>query len=132
MEILSNTPLLLLGEGAWEWLLIGYLSHIILDTFNIQGVPLFYPFSRIEFVAFHNRAWRIPYGSPAEMTLLALVLLSTLSLVPLARGGFMPAFHRMVGSPGAAVEGFRRWRDSFEVLATLDGDAPLRREVQHG
>lgn len=124
-------PLFVYDSSAYSWLIIGYLSHIFLDAFNVQGVPLFYPFSRLEFVSFHNRAWRIPYGSPAEMTLLAVVLLSTLALVPLARGGFMPAFHRMVGSPGAAVEDFQRWRDSYEVFLTLDGDAPLRREMQH-
>ncbi|MFC4995967.1 hypothetical protein [Rubritalea tangerina] len=83
-------------------------------------------------MAFHNRAWRIPYGSPAEMTLLACVSLGTLALIPLAKGGFSPAFHRMVGSPGATVEDFQRWRDDFKVYALLDGDAPLQREAQRG
>ncbi|MFC4995986.1 hypothetical protein [Rubritalea tangerina] len=64
-----------------------------------------------------------PYGSPAEMTLLACVSLGTLALIPLAKGGFSPAFHRMVGSPGATVEDFQRWRDDFKVYAARWGCA---------
>ena len=124
------SPTLLLSDSVLPWALIGIASHVLLDTFNIQGVPLFYPFARLEFVAFHNRAWRIPYGSPAEMTMLALVSLCTLALLPLAAGGFSPAFHRMVGSTGATVEDFQRWRDDFKVYAVLNGDAPLQREAQ--
>ncbi|MFD2160272.1 metal-dependent hydrolase, partial [Rubritalea tangerina] len=129
---LALSPTLIFSDSLLPWALMGIASHVLLDTFNIQGVPLFYPFSRLEFVAFHNRAWRIPYGSPAEMTLLACVSLGTLALIPLAKGGFSPAFHRMVGSPGATVEDFQRWRDDFKVYALLDGDAPLQREAQRG
>jgi membrane-bound metal-dependent hydrolase YbcI (DUF457 family) len=126
------SPSLLFSSSLFSWAIVGYVSHVLLDTFNIQGVPLFYPFSRLEFVAFHNRAWRIPYGSTAEMTMLAIVCLCTLALVPLARGGFSPAFHRMVGSPGATIEDFQRWRDTHKVYCIVDGDAPLKREALKG
>ena len=126
------SPSLMFSDSLLPWAVIGYLSHILLDSFNIQGVPLLYPFSNIEFVSWHNKGWRVPYGSKAEMTVLACVSLGTLALFPLAEGGFSPAFHRMIGSPGAAIEDFHRWRSTNKVYVTIHGDSPLKREALKG
>lgn len=55
--------LLLLNPAALVWLLVGYVSHVLLDTANISGVPLLWPW-RLQFWLVGNRAWRVPYGSP--------------------------------------------------------------------
>ncbi|MEM6429106.1 MAG: metal-dependent hydrolase [Deinococcota bacterium] len=112
--------LLLLTPRAWLWLLVGMLTHILLDAHNIQGVPLLYPL-RLEFVSVTNKTWRCGYGSPAEFGYLAAFALSALALSPLALDGFSPWFHRVLGAPYGAVEDYLLWRDRYQVVVDVRG-----------
>lgn len=125
------SPLLLIAPAAWAWLLVGALSHVLLDTANITGVPLLWP-ARIEFVLVHNRGTRVAYGSPREHWWFAAFVLGALLLAPLARDGFTPWFHRLLATPTGAVQDYLRWRDRFEVWADVRGHNLLMGEAVHG
>lgn len=127
----AASPLLLVAPGAWAWLLVGALSHVLLDTANITGVPLLWP-ARIEFVLVHNRGARVPYGSPREHWWFAAFVLGALLLAPLARDGFTPWFHRLLATPTGAVQDYLRWRDRYEVWADVRGHNLLTGEVVDG
>jgi inner membrane protein len=117
---LVSSPLLLLYPPAWTWLLIGAATHIVLDTANINGVPLFWP-GRLEAVLFYDRSLRVPYGSPKEFTWLAVIALLALLLMPLSIDGFSPWFHRALGTTYGGVEDYLRWRNDYEVWAEVKG-----------
>lgn len=125
------SPLLLVAPGAWGWLLVGVLSHTLLDTANITGVPLLWP-ARLELVLVHNRGARVPYGSPREHWWLASFALGALLLTPLARDGFAPWFHRFMGTPHGAVLDYLRWRDGYGVWASVVGHNLLTGEAVDG
>jgi len=117
---LATGPLVLLSSAAWVWLLVGALTHILLDTANITGVPLFWP-ARLEVVLVRDRSLRVPYGSPKEFTWLGCFAVAALALMPLSSDGFSSWFHRMLGTPYGAVEDYLGWRASFEVWAQVRG-----------
>jgi membrane-bound metal-dependent hydrolase YbcI (DUF457 family) len=114
------SPLLWLNPRAFWMLLLGVLSHLVLDTWNIIGVPLLYP-SRIQFWFVINRAYRLPYGSPIEGTVLVSLFFAGVILFPISRQGFSPVFHQWLGTPSGVVSDYLEWRDSFEVFAQVDG-----------
>lgn len=127
----AASPLLLVAPGAWAWLLVGALSHVLLNTANITGVPLLWP-ARIEFVLVHNRGTRVPYSSPREHWWFATFVLGALLLAPLARDGLMPWFHRLLATPTGAVQDYLRWRDRYEVWVDVRGHNLLTGEVVDG
>jgi membrane-bound metal-dependent hydrolase YbcI (DUF457 family)/biotin carboxyl carrier protein len=117
---LMFAPLLVYNPRAFWYLMIGVLSHILLDTVNVVGVPLLYP-SRLQFWFVLNRSYRIPYGSSAEGTLAITFAMSGMLLFPLSQEGFTPAFHRFLGTPSGVVSDYLEWRDTNEVIAQVEG-----------
>ena len=126
-----SLPVLWIYNPVWVWLLIGMLTHIVLDAGNITGVPLLYP-HRVQFWMVHNRAWRVPYGSPKEFTWLAVISLTTVALVPLSLDGFSPWFHRLLGTAYGAVEDYNLWHDDYEVWAEIRGENLITSEQING
>ncbi|MGC8905689.1 metal-dependent hydrolase, partial [Thermus sp.] len=109
----------------WSFL-AGYLSHLLLDTLNVNGVPLLWPW-RAQFWMFAAREWRIRYASPQEATLALFLALSAFALWPLSGQGFASAFRHLVGTPEVAVLDYLDWRDRWEVWAEVRG---FNRETQ--
>ncbi len=126
-----SLPVLWIYNPVWVWLLIGMLTHIVLDAGNITGVPLLYP-HRVQFWMVHNRAWRVPYGSPKEFIWLAVISLTTVALVPLSLDGFSPWFHRLLGTAYGAVEDYNLWHDDYEVWAEIRGENLITSEQING
>ncbi len=123
--------LFLVNPKALIYLLLGMLTHILLDTANIVGVPLLYPW-RLQFWLVANRAWRVPYNSPREFTWLGVISLLAVCLVPLSLDGFSPWFHRALGTPYGAVEDYLQWREDYEVWAEIKGHNLLTDEDVNG
>ena len=124
-------PLYFALPGVWFAFLYGYLSHILLDTLNVNGVPLLWPM-RLQFWFFANRKLRIPYGSPAEATLSLVCGLAALGLWPLGSDGFDTAFRRVVGTPETAVADYIDMRETNEVYAVLNGFNSETQEPMNG
>ena len=128
----------LLALPFWFWnprvfwfILLGTLSHIMLDTANVIGVPLLYP-SRLQFWLVTNRAYRMPYGSPLEGTLTVSCFFIAALLYPTSGEGFDKQFHRFMGTPSGVVSDYLDWRDSNEVFAVVDGFNTETQEKIHG
>lgn len=124
-------PLALYSPGVWYAFLYGYLSHLLLDTLNINGVPLLWPNPR-QWWFFGSRRMRVPYGSPLEATLSVVFVFLALLLYPLGGDGFDTAFRRVVGTPETAVADYIDMRETHEVYAVLNGFNSQTQEPMHG
>jgi inner membrane protein len=69
-------PFVLIGFlnfGLGFALLIGFLSHIFMDTLTWNGCPFLYPFSKINFVALNKRN-RVRTGTAKEKAIFVFLL----------------------------------------------------------
>lgn len=124
-------PLYFASPGVWFAFLYGYLSHLLLDTLNVNGVPLLWP-NRLQFWFFPNRKMRVPYGSPTESTIALVMLFTGIFLWPVGSNGFDTAFRRMVATPETAVADYIDMRETNEVFAVLTGFNSETQEPMNG
>jgi len=77
----------------------GVFSHFILDMLTIQGIPLFYPFSRAPCVVPANPAYRVRSGNVKSETI-AFMFFSVvvLSSYDLFINGFWTSYNRSFGT----------------------------------
>ena len=120
-----------LPPGPRTALLAGWASHLLLDTLNVNGVPLLWPL-RLQFWFFPSRALRVRYGSPQEATLALFLALAAFVLWPLAGLGFDTAFRHLVASPETAVADYLKWRDRRAVRVRLTGFNRVTQERVEG
>lgn len=93
-------PLYLIGGGA--------ISHCIIDTWTLSGLPMFTPITEKIFVL-AKRAYRIATGSRAEMIFLAFLVFLTLAIGHVSsRGGFRAMMLSLMGNYQMAVEAYQR------------------------
>ncbi len=64
---------ILMDMKILQWLMIGAISHGILDCLNKSGVRLFLPFSDLTVVCF-NKDWRIRTASVPEVIVFSLIV----------------------------------------------------------
>ena len=124
-------PLYFAYPGVWFAFVYGYLSHLLLDTLNVNGVPLLWP-NRLQFWFFGNRKLRVPYGSPAESSLAVIFSVVAILLWPMGNNGFDTAFRRVVASPETAVADYIDMRETNEVYAVLNGFNSETQEPMNG
>ena len=124
-------PLSSVNPSSVTAFLIGVLSHILLDTANVNGVFLLWP-ARVQFVFLPIRSMRIKYGSPAEAYLAVVMLLLALVLYPVGKDGFDTTFRRFVASPETAVLDYLDFHPSNSVFVGLDGFNRLTQEKMSG
>jgi membrane-bound metal-dependent hydrolase YbcI (DUF457 family) len=117
---LVSSPLILWNSSVFAFLLLGFVSHLILDTFNISGVPLLWPV-RTVFWFWPHRAYRVAYNSPLERLVMVSCVLACVAVMPFSSAGFSPSFHRFLGTPSGVVADYLAWRDSSEVFADVEG-----------
>jgi len=124
-------PLSSINPSSVTAFLIGVLSHILLDTANVNGVFLLWP-ARVQFVFLPVRSMRIKYGSPAEAYLALVMLLLALVLYPVGKDGFDTTFRRWVATPETAVLDYLDFRSSNAVFVHLDGFNRVTQEKMLG
>jgi inner membrane protein len=73
-------------------LLVGYASHPLLDTVNVNGVKLFYPFSNVRCVfpldVNNPHRYRVPTGSRLDRALGIMFLLGCIPTFYIAQQGY--------------------------------------------
>ena len=124
-------PLEQVQPASYWAFLWGYLSHLLLDTFNVNGVPLLWP-ARVQFWFFPARSMRIKYGSPAESVVALICFGLGFGLWFIGQDGFDTTFRRLVASPETAVIDYLKMRDKSEVWADLSGFNSQTQEDMNG
>jgi inner membrane protein len=115
-----TAPLINLKLFWWLALLSGYLSHLILDSLNKSGVPLFFP-NPIRAVMPKAAKYRIACGSKAEVILFTVVSLTACLLLPVNRIGLFKSLHYVLRDTNSAISDYRCWADDYRVYADVKG-----------
>ena len=102
------SPLLFFHGTMFCALLIGYMSHLMADCATKSGCPLFLPRPEIAVLPGNDR-FRIHTGSPAEMILLAVLILLLAAVFPLSRMGGIRSKENINDFPNTGIP--FRWRE---------------------
>lgn len=84
IHILTTTVLLLIGNGLLDYpkliylcfvigLCIGGLSHLLLDSMTVSGIPLFYPFSKNKY-----RISKLTTGKSEHIVQLTVIVITVI------------------------------------------------------
>jgi len=116
------SPMLLFhGYSFYSCLIFGIFNHIILDSANKTGVPLFYP-QLIRAVIPNNERFRILTGSREEYVFLAVIIGITIFVIPLNRVGMRGALHYLVRTPQSAVADYLSFSSqNYQVFVDFEG-----------
>lgn len=129
--VLILLPLFLLAPLIFWALLIGYFSHLLIDTKNKAGIELLYP-AKLRAWFFKDERYRITVGSREETILLAVLVVFTLAFFPVTIRGFTGTMHYLLGDTGSAVTDFYRFMPNHQVIATVAAIDTLSQEEIRG
>ena len=121
-----------LSWPSWSAFVIGYLSHLLADSMNKSGVPLFWPSLNYQVVLPGNEAYRIRVRSPAEFVLLAILIPITAITIPLSQISLTTALHYVIRSPSSAVSDYQAWAGQHLVWVELKGRHNLSQKPVQG
>lgn len=109
--------------GHLEWTAIfalGYFSHLVLDMFTLQGVPLMYPFSRSPWVMIGNPEKRIRTGDyRREAVAFSIFILMGMFLQPLFSKGFWTVWNQNLATLKHVHGEFLNSHDLLKVTYTI-------------
>lgn len=114
MAIFSSTRLKFTG------LMLGIISHIMIDMANPSGVPLFYP-NPSRFVFPERKESRIEVGSKKEFILLTILIFLVTITTPLSFIGYKSLFYRLSQNPLGAIEEVKKYADTYAIEVRIKG-----------
>jgi inner membrane protein len=117
---------------SWSAFVAGYLSHLMADSMNKEGIPLFWPNTTYLAVLPGNEAYRIKVRSGAEFVLLACLLPIIALVVPLSQVSLTGALHYLIRSPSSAVDDYQAWAGQHLVWVELEGRHNLSQKPVQG
>jgi inner membrane protein len=109
---LLSLPLLIFSKEIYYLLLAGYFSHVVLDMFNKNGVPFFWPLREYIFVIPGRRSWRVEVGSRGEVVVLVLFFIASVVLYHFQGMGFYRMLHLVVKDISYARDDFIKYSSS--------------------
>jgi len=110
----------------------GYASHLLADSMNKAGIPLFWPNLNYQAVLPGNEAYRIRVGSTAEFVLLAILVPITALTVPLSQISLTTALHYLIRNVNSAVSDYQAWAGQYLVWVELEGRHNLSQKPVQG
>lgn len=117
--------------GHLEWTAIfslGYFSHLVLDMFTLQGVPLMYPFSRSPWVMIGNPEKRIRTGDfRKEAVAFSIFILMGVFLQPLFSKGFWTVWNQKLATLRHVHGEFLNSHDLLKVTYQISEGTSKRR-----
>jgi inner membrane protein len=132
---LVAVPLLAFGRDLYLCFVAGYVSHPLLDTMTVTGVPLFHPFSAVRcvfpFDAARPRRYRIVTGSHADRSLAALFAAVCVPLAVVAHQGYERVIRVAQADVAAAVRDYNAFAGTHLVKASVDGAEALSKRPVH-
>ncbi len=112
-------------------LLIGYVSHLLIDTVNKAGIELLYP-SRVRAWFLSDERYRITVGSREEFILLVVLVVFTAAFFPVTIRGFTGTLHYLLGDVDSAITDFYRLMPTHDVTATVAAIDTISQEQVRG
>lgn len=129
---LLSMPLVYLGNGYWQALILGYFCGWFGDVFTKSGVTAFYP-SAARLVIPGNPRLRLSTGSGAEyFILIMLVAIAIASINISSSGGVLKAFNSVLAMPSGAVELTNEDINQYLITAHIKGRNALTQESIEG
>ena len=114
------------------WLLIlGYGSHILVDTLNKTGVELFWP-CKLRCVFFYNEHYRIASAGGGDYWFMTVCLILNLGMYPLARDGFTLSLHQAFGDIYSVSMDFKQYGDRNRIWLDLEGVEAISNQKVEG
>ncbi|MFA6169395.1 MAG: metal-dependent hydrolase [Candidatus Margulisiibacteriota bacterium] len=102
-----------LGFGAWDlvprWIAsfsISYLSHLILDMFNLRGSQMFWPDPGRDVIP-KNPKFRLESGAKAEVLVFFILVILMVLAFPLSKFGLASSLRWLLATPGSAIQEFK-------------------------
>lgn len=99
-------------------LMIGVISHIVLDTINKEGPQLLYP-SSLKCVFPGKRQFRIEVGSKSEWVFFFIVSGFVILSYPIAQRGLIKTLHYFMSDIQSAVVDYQEYSLTHEVFAQI-------------
>jgi membrane-bound metal-dependent hydrolase YbcI (DUF457 family) len=129
-------PLAFLSGDLYACFLAGYMSHPLLDTVNVNGVKLFYPFSGVRCVfpmdVNHPHRFRVQTGSRLDRALGVIFLLGCIPTFYIAQQGYERFIRVTQQNIEAAVRDYNEFSRDHLVLATVNAYDMLTRQQMKG
>jgi inner membrane protein len=125
------SPLFFLDSLILWALVIGYVSHLLIDTVNKAGIELLYP-SRLRAWFLKDEKYRITVGSREEFILLVVLIVFTAAFFPVTIRGFTGTLHYLLGDVDSAITDFYRYMPTHQVTATVAAVDTISQEPVRG
>ncbi|MCK9150517.1 metal-dependent hydrolase [Methanobacterium alcaliphilum] len=109
-------------------LIIGFLSHIILDCFTVYGSPVFYPFKKSGFVCL-NKKMRFKTGAKPDKTVFLFLTLMICSVVFLSSGIYELFPNNSLQAASAAEEGNSSGMEKNNIYLNLKLDENCNKNI---
>ncbi|HEC91716.1 MAG TPA: metal-dependent hydrolase [Candidatus Atribacteria bacterium] len=115
-------------------IILGVISHILIDMANPSGVPFFYPYYA-RFVFPENKSSRIEVGSKKEFILLAVLIFITTLTTPISFIGYKSLFYRLSQTTYGAIEEAKKDISNYQLYVQIQGiwketQQPLNKEFK--
>lgn len=110
---------LVTGWATWAAILLGYASHLLLDLFRPEGVPLFWPVMRRRLAI--RLGWSVAPNSGLEQILMTGLALAVLALLLLVDIGPPPPPPAPELSYGQTLDRYYALRGRNQVVAAVEG-----------
>jgi membrane-bound metal-dependent hydrolase YbcI (DUF457 family) len=118
-------PLAFLNTGPYLCLIVGYMSHLLLDTMTVTGVCLLYPFSPRRCVfpmdVYHPHSYRVETGARTDRALGAILALACIPAFLVAREGFDRFLRTAQKDIESAVRDYTEFSRHSRVFAWIEG-----------
>ncbi len=120
---IAGIPLLILNQDVYICSIVGYATHPLLDTATINGVKLFYPFSRVKCVfpmeMNHPQSYRIQTGSKTDLMFTVLFFIGCIPTFIIASQGYERFIRAAQQNIEAAVRDYNEFSKDHLVYANV-------------
>ena len=109
---------------------LAYASHMLLDMVTVQGIPLFYPFSKNPCVLPGNPQMRLRTNSLRHETMaFCIFIVSALFMKPLFADGFWTSYNRLFGTMQHLVSEYHKSENLLKVEFSIQHGSEMQQHV---
>jgi len=132
----AGIPIYILKQDIYICSLIAYASHPLLDTATVNGVKLFYPFSKVKCIfpmeVNHPHSYRMQTGSKLDITLSVIFFIGCIPTLFIASQGYERFIRSTQQSIEAAVRDYNEYSKDYLVFADVQAYDMLTKRPLNG